>query len=143
MLDQVTGFQPLPPPAAGWAKGPRKDQDDEPIDKKTAWRIERQAAVREIQALLGVVMKDTTVLIRPGSTSLTAYDRHGHQLTWSLWAPYKSVIVDIFRRSLPSNGELEDRHQFAQEHNLRYGIVEPGKRLTIDALRSWLNGEED
>lgn len=113
------------------------------MDQKTAWRLERKAAIREIQSLLGCVIKDTTILTRPGQAPLAAYDRHGHQLMWSLWAPAKSVVIDIFKRAIPPNGELEDRLKFAKEHNLRYGIVEPGKKLTIDTLRSWLNGEDE
>jgi hypothetical protein len=99
--------------------------------------------MREMTALLGTVMRETTILTRPGLPHIVAYDRRGAPLRWSLWSPHKLLLIDVYRVQLPPVPELEDRDKFAREHNFRYGLVEPGKRLTIESLRAWINGEED
>jgi len=142
-MSEFSGLSVLPAPKAGWARGPLRERDDEPLDRWTVRQIERHRIMREMQTLLGTVMRDTTVLTRPGLPHVIAYDRSGKPLRWSLWAPHKLLLIDVYRVQLPPVAELEDRDKFAQAENFRYGLVEPGKRLTLEALRAWLTGEED
>lgn len=139
MID-MTGLSVLP--AAGV---PRRftERDDPPIDRWQRKMFARQQVQLELRNLLGIVFRDATTLMRPGQSTLRAYDRFGHTLRWSLWAPHKSLLIDVYRQTMPAAMELEDRDRFAQQHHLRYGLVEPGKRLTLEALRAWLAGEED
>ena len=113
------------------------------MSRLVAWQIERRKRLREMEALLGWIFVRTTTLPRPGKAPLgPGFDRLGKELIWTMWAPRESILIDIFRRRLPHHDELVDREQFAREHNLRYGILEPGQILTVDAIREWLNGSD-
>lgn len=95
---------------------------------------------RELQAVLGVVHGQTILLPRIGQPPLgPAYDRDGHPLRWSLWAPHRALLIDVFARRLPRQAELEDRAAFAETHALKYAIVEPSQQLNMTQLAEWLD----
>ncbi len=122
---------------SGMAARPRSEDVDDRPSPRLAARLERQRRWQQVVALLGVVYVDTVSLPLDGRY-LTARDRCGRQLRWRLWAPVKRVLIDVYTRQLPSADELEDRQAFARANGLRYALVEPGRALTLDALKEWL-----
>lgn len=125
-------------PAFGWVRTRPMPDDDESWTRLAQWRIERTEFLRELTRILGSMYHYTVGLLRPGLPPLVAYDRLGGALRWTLWAPTRSVLIDIYKRRMPPVEEMEDRSKFALEQGFRYGIVEPGKRLLLDDLREWV-----
>jgi len=114
-----------------------------------AWYARRVAVVRArqqerqaLQMLLGapVYMRTTILPLSGGGILGPAKSRRGFEMRFGLWAPHRRAIIDIFPRTLPSTEEMEDRAAWAQEHTLRYALVRPGTRLTVESLRAWLEG---
>jgi len=135
-------------PAAGWVRGfmPSDDEPEEMFTRVQQWRLQRRQQLLAFQEVLGLMIGNTILLPHPSAPTLgPAVGRDGGLLRWSIWAPHRHVLIDIFRRKLPAPSELEDRAAFAQGHGLRYGIVEPGRRLSLVALTEWLtsSGKED
>lgn len=129
-------------PRMGWQPRPGAEDDEGARGERLVARaLARQRERRELQALLGAPLyARTTVLPVSGGGYLgPAHDRRGRVLRWGLWSPHRRVLVDIFVRSLPSTEELEDRAAFAQAHDIRYALVRPGMRLTMESLRAWLD----
>jgi hypothetical protein len=145
---------PLPAPAAyGVADrrvpdyfGPAKqteDQKDLPTRREQRM-LQRDAAWRELNKVLGATLARATHLLVPGAAPLgPARDREGKILCWSYWSPSRRVLIDRFKRSLPSPEELEDREAFARENGIRYAVVAPGASLTARDVAEWLENAEE
>jgi len=129
-------------PAAGWRGRLSDDEDaDETLSRRQLAKLAMLQREKALLGILGPCLIGTTVLTRSPAPPLgPAYDRHGRALKWSLWSPTKGVLIDIFRRSIPAMTEMEDRKAFAAANGLRYGVVEPGRRLSLEMLKEWLNG---
>jgi hypothetical protein len=104
--------------------------------------LRRQQERRDLQALLGAPLYTRTTMLPliGGGVIGPAVDRDRRVLRWGLWAPHRRVLLDVFRRTLPPTTELEDRAAFAEAQGLRYALVRPGMRLTVESLRAWLEG---
>lgn len=110
---------------------------DDPINSRLLARLEREQAL--IDVFGAPIYTDTTILPRVNRQAHIGpafYD--GHELYWSLWAPHRNALLSIFKRSMPSLEELKARMEFAEQHGLRYAIVKPGHKVTVEHLRGWL-----
>src|SRR5215471_12426534 len=124
--------------------GPRQpqdylDEDATPGARRMIGHIENR---RELTAILGVpVYLDTFAL--PLGTRMIEPFRWGESLRlWSLWAPHRRLLIDIFTRALPSDDELDAKDAFAREHGLDYYYIAPGHVLDFDTLRTLLAQRE-
>lgn len=129
----------------GWVRPALVDDEaefDAPSPRERA-RLARLKEHEELQRLLGVLIMSTTLLPLPseGRVLGPARDRDGRALRWSLWAPARRVLIDICRVSRFSDAEEQDRMAFAKTNELRYAIVEPGRRLTPRSILAWLSPE--
>lgn len=122
-------------PAAG-RPGFGLGEAEERISRAVATVMARQEAAKQLRDLLGgSVYEYTFVLPRIGAPQLgPAKDRYGRDLRWSLWAPRRGVLIDIFRRVKPPLEELQDREAFAAEHGLLWLVVAPGERLSLERV---------
>lgn len=104
--------------------------------------LARQKRNQQLLALFGApVYMDTTILpMTDGKPHLGPAYSDGHELMWSLWAPHRRALISIFRRAMPQEDELKARIAFAEEHALKYAVVQPGWKVTLDHLKSWLGG---
>ncbi len=120
--------------------GRRLDGDDDLSERAERLLEARRAERAAWTALLGLPLYlSTTVLPQIGGGQLgplTTSD--GRTLRWGLWAPHRRVLLDLFPRKLPSEDELEQRAAFASAHGLRYGVVPPGRQLTVRSIKEWL-----
>lgn len=100
-------------------------------------RLERR---RELLNILGIVYLGASMLPKQGGGQPfgPVLMPNGDILRWSMWAPAKNILIDIFSTALPKSDELDRRHAFAAEHGLNYGIVTPGERLSLERLREEL-----
>jgi hypothetical protein len=126
-------------PLAGLVGREAPEDDDERMSPSVARRLALVARQRELTAALGTCVLGTTMLLRSDGPALgPAKGRDGRTFRWSIWAPAKRLLVDVFQRALPPAEELEDRRAFADAHGLLYAVVEPGQRLSLDRLREWM-----
>ncbi len=129
-------------PEAGWIASPRAD--DEREEQPSRHELARFALARErseLQRVLGVLFVNTTLLPTVNGGFLgPAKDHEGRVLRWSVWAPHRRVLIDAFPRGLPAQQELDARRVFADANDLRYAIVERGKKLTAKSVKEWLDG---
>jgi hypothetical protein len=103
--------------------------------------LARREHNRRLLDLFGApVFMDTTILSMTGGKPHLGpvYAPDGHELMWSLWAPHRRALISLFRRTMPEEDELKVRIAFAEEHALKYAIVKPGWRVTLDHLKGWL-----
>jgi hypothetical protein len=99
-------------------------------------RLERR---RELLNILGIVHLGASTLPKQGGGTYGPITMpNGDVLRWSMWAPAKNMLIDIFNKALPTPDELERRQAFADEHGMNYGIVAPGERLSLERLREEL-----
>lgn len=121
---------------------PRPDDElDETLSRRDVQRIARVGVRSDLQRVLGALVVNTTMLPRVNGTMLAAArDHDGRVLSWSVWAPHRAVLIDVFRKRMPPQSELDARTAFAERHALRYAIVEPGKQLTAKSVKEWLDG---
>lgn len=133
-------------PMAGWVRpgalpGMNEDDDDARAERLAARLRARLTGRQQLVSLLGLVYRDTTMLPLPGGGVLgPARNHEGVVMKWWLWAPAKRVLIDVFRRT-PPMADLQAREAFARAHGLRYGVVMPDRRFTIETLTAWLNTE--
>ena len=128
-------------PSAGWVHPPGDyDERDEDLSPRQQRYLVRMRERMELQRVLGILVYGTVVLPLPGEGALgPARDHEGRVLMWSLWAPHRRVLIDVFRR-LPPQEELNARMAFTRAHDLRYATVEPGFELTAKSVKEWLDG---
>lgn len=135
----------LPAPAARWVGSTldptylsaRSDGErpDDPPKRRLLARIQAQ---QDLIAVLGApVLMNTNILVHNGRI-LPRCRYQGTPLTFSVWAPHRRLLLDIFPDTLPSEGELQAREAFATQHGLRYAVTPPGYALSIDDLRAAL-----
>lgn len=94
---------------------------------------------QHLRRILGTpFFQSVTDLPLPGGGTLGPLYVDGRPVSWTLWAPHRRVLVDDFRRGVPPQGELDARAAFATTYGLRYGMIEPGRRLTLNALEEWV-----
>lgn len=132
-------------PRRAWGLAPPPTDDDDARGARVAAALERrQRERRELLALLGApVYARATVLPLLGGGSLgPARGPDGHVLVWGLWSPHRRALIDVFPRRLPAAAELEARAAWAAAQGLRYALVQPGRTLTTESLRAWLNPTE-
>jgi hypothetical protein len=134
----MTGIQVTP--QATWMR-PRPDDDrDDELTRRDVRRLALVTQRRDLQKVLGAIVVNTTMLlIIDGGVLGPARDQEGRELSWSVWAPHRGVLIDVFRR-MPIQAELDARKTFAHVNDLRYAIVEPGKKLTAKSVKEWLDG---
>jgi hypothetical protein len=137
----MTGSGLLVEPRAGWARPTltvNDDADDARSERLAARMRARWTARQQLVALLGQVYRDTTMLPLPGGGVLgPARTAEGVVLKWWLWAPSRRVLIDVFRRP-PPMADLQARDAFARAEGLRYGVVMPDRRFTVETLKAWL-----
>lgn len=127
-------------PDGRWLGGlsPRRrfeDGDHEAIDARSARALARVARQRELQEILGApVFFDAVDLtgLKPRSERCVV---EGQAVSWSVWAPHRKLLVDVFARVTPE-AEVEAKNGWAQARGLVYAVVPPGNALTMDDLRS-------
>ncbi len=126
-------------PSAGRAGG-SLGEAGERLSRAVAVVMARREAAKQLCALLGgSVYEHTFVLPRIGAPQIgPAKDRYGRDLRWSLWAPRRGVLIDIFRRAKPPLEELQDREAFALAHGLMWLVVAPGERLSLERVAELL-----
>lgn len=134
----MTGLEVVP--QAAWLR-PRWDEDrDDGLTRRDLARQARATQRRELQAILGTLVVNTTILsVIGGGFFGPARDDDGRALVWSIWAPHRGVLIDVFRRVMPSMDEMAARKRFAEKHDLRYAIVEPGRQLTAKSVKEWID----
>jgi len=134
----MTGLEVVPQGA--WLR-PRWDEDrDEGLSRRDLRRQAQATSRRELQAVLGVLVVNTTILSVVGGGFIgPARDDDGRVLVWSIWAPHRRVLIDVFRRTTPPMAEMAARKRFAAAHELRYAIVEPGRQLTAKSVKEWID----
>ena len=137
----MSGLIALPAPyATSVLRSLNEERDEQPTREEFA-AFAKAAFRRDLTEVLGIVYATTTMLPLHDEVNTMlgpARDRDGRELRWTLWAPRHRRLIDIYRRRLPVQAELEDRVAFAKAHGLRYGIVEPGQRLNIALLKEWI-----
>lgn len=126
-------------PSARWVShGPWQrqgiDQVD-PVRHRLLARLGQQQALREI---LGTYIFDTNILIGAHGEWIGECWYGTKKLSFSLWAPHKRILADIFPKELPDEDELLARDAFAAAHRLRYLVVPPGHTFGIEELKEIL-----
>jgi len=110
---------------------------DSPVHARLLSKIRKERAMREV--LGSPYFRFITVLPVVGGGALgPVFGPDGRVLVWSIWAPHRRALLDIFPSRAPSQDELDARAEFAQTHRLKYGVVQPGWQLTIDNLKEWV-----
>lgn len=133
-----TGLITYPTPAAYAARGNLLDRDER-MSSSELRLINAVKRRREMLNALGIVYMGASILpLQGGGTIGPLKHPNGDVLRWSLWAPAKKVLIDIFTTSMPPDAELELRRKFADEHALIYGVVAPGERLSLDKIKESL-----
>lgn len=111
-----------------------------PEDAINARLLARRARDKALIDILGAPLyAATTMLPRTNGLSTLGpafYD--GHALKWSLWSPHRNALLDIFKTRLPHEDEIKARMEFAEKHHIKYAVVRPGWKVTVDHLRRWL-----
>lgn len=119
----------------------RMDAQGDPVDPPRTRLLARIAAQRALLDILGVpVYMNVTYLLAPHGRFLGEFRYGGNPVKWSVWAPHRALLLDIFPSTLPDDDELRAREGFAQEHGLRYLVTPPGYTLSLDDLRGALAG---
>ncbi len=119
----------------------RLDAQGDPVDPPRGRLMARIAAQQALLALLGVpVYMNVTYLLAPHGKFLGEFRYKGAPVKWSIWAPHRALLLDIFPRDLPPEEELQARDQFARERGLRYVVTPPGYTLSLEDLRTLLEG---
>lgn len=127
-------------PQAMWVR-PRADDEDDTLTRRDTRRLRIVSQRSELQKVLGALVVNTTMLpLADGTMIGPARDHDGRVLSWSMWAPHRAALIDVFRKRMPPQAELDARTAFAEENALRYAIVEPGKQLTAKSVKEWLDG---
>lgn len=124
----------LMPFATALRPAPAEIDRDEPLSRRDHARLLRHRERNELQNVLGTIFLNTTMLPIGTSSLAPARDEYGRVLRWTLWAPQRRVLIDV----MPRTAEIEMRQAFADAHNLRYAIVEAGRRLTAKSVKEWL-----
>lgn len=111
-----------------------------PEDAINTALLARRERDRQLVELFGApVYRETTILPLINKPHLgPALTDDGHEIVWSLWSPHRHALLDIFRRQLPDEAELRARAVFAEMHKIKYAIVRPGWKLTLDHVKGWL-----
>src|SRR5262245_52161434 len=136
------------PPQGGWLGsmyGPRQpydylDEEASPGARRMIGHIENRRVLIEI--LGAPIYLDTYTLPRSAGVVIEPFRWQEAARLWSLWAPHKDLVLDIFTRALPSSEELDAKDAFAREHGLDYYYIPPGHVLDFDALRALLAQRE-
>lgn len=124
----------LPPRADGLDK-------EDPAKPRMLARLKQQRAMQEI---LGIpVMFDTTILIAPHGEWIGECTFGKNKVRWSIWAPHRRTVVDIFPKTMPEPQELEARQAFCTQHRLRYLVVPPMHTFDLEDLRDALKDEKE
>jgi len=101
--------------------------------------MRKQAAGQELAQVLGAPLYvDTNFFPVIGGGQLCACVFKGQKLMFSLWAPHRRVLLDIFPALLPESAEMDAREAFAQAQQVRYFVTPPGYTLSIDDVREAL-----
>ena len=117
------------------------DYPDEIAHGAVARLLKRRDDARRLIDLFGhpTYMYTTTLPQVDGQPTLgPLYGEDGQELRWTLWAPHRRALIDVFRRGLPSRFDMELRANFATRHSIRYAAVQPGWVVTFDDIRLWL-----
>ena len=96
---------------------------------------QRVAAQQELINVLGPYYMNTNYFMKQGGGMFDALVFNGEKLTFSLWAPHRHLLVDIFPAAMPSADEMAARNAFAEANGLRYCVTPPGYVLSIDDLK--------
>jgi hypothetical protein len=121
---------------------PAKAHDEDKDDRENLRMLARLKQQRAIHELLGApVLFDTTTLIAPHGEWIGECKVGGRKVTWSMWAPHKRMLLDIFPKALPPREELEGKEAFCTSHNIRYLVVPPTHSLDLEDLREALAKE--
>jgi hypothetical protein len=104
---------------------------------RTIARISRE---REMTSLIGMIVLNADVLTTPNAF-IGPCKVNGKIVSWSLWAPHKRLLVDVFKKELPTDDEIMAKSEFAEKHRLRYAIVPPGRTFGLDDLKQLLAKE--
>lgn len=138
-MDMTTGLI-LEPMYAARMMAQIPQDVEAPEDVINTALLARRERDRKIVELFGApVYRETTILPLIGKPPLgPAFAPDGHEIVWSLWSPHRYALLDIFRRQLPGEEELRARAAFAETHHIKYAIVRPGWKLTLDHVKGWL-----
>lgn len=93
---------------------------------------------KDMTNLLGTVMVNTDVLLAPNNEWIGQCRVNGKTVKWSLWAPHKRMLIDIFPRALPPDAEILEKDAFARSHGIRYLLVPPGRVFGLEDLKTVL-----
>lgn len=111
------------------------DEDATPGARRMIGHIENQRALIEI---LGAPIYLDTFDLPDGPETLPRFRWDGAPRLWSLWAPQRALLIDIFTRALPSEAELDAKDDYARAHGCDYFYIAPGHILDFDSLRALL-----
>lgn len=114
------------------------DRED-PIKPRLLKTLKTQ---QDLHSLLGApVLFDTTILVLPGGGWTGECYFEGKKVSWSIWAPHKRLVVDIFSKHLPPQEELKHKDAFCTQHSIRYLVVPPEHEFGLDDLKEALDKE--
>lgn len=130
-------------PQGGWIGsmlGPTRpedylDEDASPRERRMIGHIENRRALIDI---LGAPVYLDTYVLNDGPETLPMFRWDGAPRLWSLWAPQRALLIDIFTRALPSDDELDAKDAYARAHGCDYYYIAPGHILDFEALRALL-----
>lgn len=115
-----------------------RDPADFP-SRVTRLLMQKHAAAQELVQVLGAPLyMDTNFFPVVGGGQLDTCTFKGRKMMFSLWAPHRRLLLDIFPATLPESAEMEAREAFAGAQRVRYLITPPGYTLSIDDLREAL-----
>lgn len=96
------------------------------------------AAVAKRRALVDVlgapVFLDVTDLPRAGGGGHGRLVHRGAVMVWSLWAPHRNLLLDVWSREMPPDDELRAREAWADERQIKYRYVPPDRGLELADL---------
>lgn len=128
-------------PSAAWVRPPAPVEDETPsrLDLRRVAVVDERLA---LQRVLGALFVNTTLLPEVEGKTIGPARYEGQALRWSIWAPHRRVLIDNFTRQTPPKAEVEARIAFAGTHDIRYAVVERGRRLTAQSVKEWLDGPD-
>lgn len=137
------------PPSAQWSRRGTGDQfyhpavspDGDREDPVRGRLIDRVISQRALRDILGICFFDTNILIGIGAEWIGPCWFNGKKLSFSIWAPQRRVLVDIFQRQTHPEDEMLARDAFARAHDIRYMIVPPGHSFGLEDLKQALDKE--
>ena len=120
---------------------PAPPEGGDPVDVPTRSFLrakQRIDAQQEMIQVLGPYYVNVNFFPTMGGGLIDGLWFHGERLFFSLWAPCRKLLVDIFTTTMPSDEERAAREAFAEQHGLRYAFTPPGYVLSIDDLKQAL-----